>query len=145
MSSYAFNRIQRTHHRPVCAPPSTCSTSPVTLRASVNRSRHRRSPSSQRSCPSVKGSSGSPLGCSRGADRWRRRSNADSRSVKNFALESTGKFPRFRESMVSATIDIDLLNQNSSRRAFVLVSALPCNTANVTPTRRRRSCEELVV
>jgi hypothetical protein len=30
---------------------------------------------------------------------------------KIFALESTEKFPRFPESMVSATIDIDLLNQ----------------------------------
>jgi hypothetical protein len=38
---------------------------------------------------------------------------------KIFGLESTGKFPRFRVSMVSATIDVDWLN----RRGFVLVCA----------------------
>jgi len=30
---------------------------------------------------------------------------------KIFALESTGKIPRFRASMVSATIEVDFLNQ----------------------------------
>jgi NAD(P)H dehydrogenase (quinone) len=48
----------------------------------------------------------------------------------------TGKFPRFRVSMVSATIDVDWLN----RRGFVLVWALICSTSRVaqpTPGRER--------
>jgi hypothetical protein len=48
---------------------------------------------------------------------------------KILALESTGKAPRIRASMVSATIDADWLT-NSSGRAFLLVSAPLRDTVN---------------
>jgi hypothetical protein len=50
---------------------------------------------------------------------------------KIFALESTGKFPCFRASMVSATIEVDLLNQLKCARSCPRFHPL-CNTVNVT-------------
>jgi hypothetical protein len=41
--------------------------------------------------------------------------------AKIFALESTGKFLRFRALTVSATIDVDWLNNYWSVRAFALL------------------------